>query len=472
MVTKLAALTGGNMLAIVAAIALAGVVVLLSVMDVQLIALTCRWLTATCVQGEPVQALPAAVALTGIALAVVGLGAGRLIDTNKFSLHAMYRARLIRAYLGASRPAGERSPDPFTGFDEQDNLFMHELRPTREKPNERPIHLVNIALNLVGGDNLAWQERKAAPFTVSSLHAGSHRLGYRRTSRGPGGADQDRWQRDQDRKKHLPVDGYYGGDNGISLGTAMTISGAAASPNMGYHSSPTVTFLMTLLNVRLGWWLGNPGPAGDTTFDRASPRLGIKPIISEMFGRTNGANSYVYLSDGGHFENLGLYEAVLRRCRFVVVCDASCDEKCELSDLGNAIRKIRIDLGIPIEFEQPFGIRSRSAMARTDVHDEYYAVATIRYSAVDAPSGASVSPADYDGTLIYVKPAFYGREPRDVFNYATESSAFPHESTADQFFSETQFESYRALGHWVAKSILREKPVADRVAELDRGGVA
>jgi hypothetical protein len=111
-------------------------------------------------------------------------------------------------------------------------------------------------------------------------------------------------------------------------------------------------------------------------------------------------------------------------------------------------------------------------MARTDVHDEYYAVATIRYSAVDAPSGASVSPADYDGTLIYVKPAFYGREPRDVFNYATESSAFPHESTADQFFSETQFESYRALGHWVAKSILREKPVADRVAELDRGGVA
>ena len=226
---------------------------------------------------------------------------------------------------------------------------------------------------------------------------------------------------------------------------------------------------MTLLNVRLGWWLGNPGPAGDQTFDRASPRLSIKPIIAEMFGLTNGADPYVYLSDGGHFENLGLYEAVLRRCRFVVVCDASCDEKCELSDLGNAIRKIRIDFGIPIEFEQPFGIRSRGAMATTGVQDEYYAVAKIRYSAVDAPADGNMPAADYDGTLIYIKPAFYGKEPRDVFNYATESLAFPHESTADQFFSETQFESYRALGHFVAKTVLRERPVADRLAELGPG---
>ena len=53
---------------------------------------------------------------------------------------------------------------------------------------------------------------------------------------------------------------------GISLGSAITISGAAASPNMGYHSSPFVTFILTLLNVRLGAWLGNPGQAGDHTF--------------------------------------------------------------------------------------------------------------------------------------------------------------------------------------------------------------
>jgi len=466
--SKLVAMTGGKILPIVATIALVAILVLLSIGDEKLLGLTCRLAPATCVSGTPAEPLPSAVMLTGLLLLTLGLVAGRLIDTNKFSLHAMYRARLIRAYLGASRPLGERSPDPFTGFDEQDNVFMHELRPSDAKPNEarpndRPIHVVNIALNLVSGGNLAWQERKAAPFSVSCLHAGSHRLGYRRTSHPPDWDAETREERDAKRRNKRPIVGFYGGDNGISLGTAMTISGAAASPNMGYHSSPLVTFLMTLLNVRLGWWLGNPGPAGDQTFDRASPRLSVKPILAEMFGRTNGANPYVYLSDGGHFENLALYEMVLRRCRFIVLCDASCDEKCELTDLGNAIRKIRIDLGIPIEFEQPFGIRARSVPAVAGVDDQYYAIATIRYSEVDTPARGGGPPSDYDGTLLYVKPAFYGKEPKDVFNYATESAAFPHESTADQFFSETQFESYRALGFFTAQTVFGAPPVVKRV---------
>jgi hypothetical protein len=82
---------------------------------------------------------------------------------------------------------------------------------------------------------------------------------------------------------------------------------------MGYNSSPAVTFLMTMFNVRLGWWLGNPGPRGQRTFRRDGPRCAIKPLIDEAFGLTTDHSAYVYLSDGGHFENLGLYEAVRRR---------------------------------------------------------------------------------------------------------------------------------------------------------------
>ncbi|WP_218840219.1 patatin-like phospholipase family protein [Spirosoma fluviale] len=377
-----------------------------------------------------------------------------MIDTNRFSLHAMYRARLIRAYLGASRPQETRSPDPFTGFDEGDNIPMGQLKvdaypsPGTTTPRKPLFHIVNLALNLVNGQNLAWQERKAEAFSISPLHAGAMNLGYRRTRDNAGSANVYY----QDQEANVPTQKYscYGGKKGISLGTAITISGAAASPNMGYHSSTLVAFLMTLFNVRLGWWLGNPGPAGDKTFDKSTPTLAVKPIWDELRANTDDTNEYVYLSDGGHFENLGLYEMVLRRNRFIVVSDAGCDESCTLEDLGNAIRKIRIDLGIPIEFQGKFQIQARSTtVLNTD--GKYWALARIGYSAVDKPAGAP--PNDVDGLLLYIKPAFYGNEPRDIFNYGSTKSAFPHESTSDQFFSESQFESYRALGRYAFETI-------------------
>ncbi|MBC7892287.1 MAG: hypothetical protein H7Y12_08750 [Sphingobacteriaceae bacterium] len=370
------------------------------------------------------------------ALLLLGFASAWLVNTNRFSLHALYRARLIRAYLGASRPLGERKPDPFTGFDDADNPLMGDLvgpplQPGTD-PRPGPFHVINMALNLVAGQNLAWQERMAESFTISCLHAGATHLGYRRTSIS-GQTD-------------ALVGKLYGGDRGISLGTAMTISGAAASPNMGYHSSPVIAFLMTLFNIRLGWWLGNPSPAGDDTFYRAEPGLAVRPIFDELLANTDDVNPYVYLSDGGHFENLGLYEMVLRRNRFILVSDAGCDETCTLEDLGNAIRKIRIDLGIPIDFSEDFKIRARSSDQAAPA-GRYWALGRIRYSCIDRPTSSDDdSDTDYDGLLLYIKPGIYGNEPRDVFNYASANPAFPHESTSDQFFSESQFESYRALG--------------------------
>jgi hypothetical protein len=122
-----------------------------------------------------------------------------------------------------------------------------------------------------------------------------------------------------------PVAGRPGGPRGITLGTAVTISGAAASPNQGYHSSITLAFLLTMFNVRLGWWLGNPGAAGEKTYDHDNPTSTVNLLAREMMGETNDTYAWIYLSDGGHFENLGLYEMVLRRCRYIVVSDGGCD---------------------------------------------------------------------------------------------------------------------------------------------------
>jgi hypothetical protein len=369
-----------------------------------------------------------------LSFVVVGVGVlmGFFVNINKFSLHAAYRDRLIRAYLGASRRKAERHPNPFTGFDEADNMAMSDLV-------ERPLHVVNMTLNLVSlsSEQLAWQDRKAESFTSSRLYSGSFCVGYR------------------DSKEY----GYdKGAKRGISLGTAVAISGAAASPNMGYYSSTFITFLLSLFNVRLGWWLGNPGKAGDSTYNKSGPTYGPRAIIAETLGWTDDRHPYVYLSDGGHFENLGLYEMVLRRCHTIVVSDGSADPAFTFSDLGNAVSKIRDDLGIPIIFDDiPVTPKDRDAIAylRTDDEKEKYcAVGTICYKHKDGDAAVN-------GTLIYLKPNVYGGEPADVFHYAKSNPAFPHESTADQMYSESQFESYRMLGNYIVNSICKGGTVTD-----------
>ena len=111
---------------------------------------------------------------------------------------------------------------------------------------------------------------------------------------------------------------------------------------MGYYTDVAVLSLLqpTFFHVRLGWWLGNPGPAGEFTYQLRAPKYSVKPVVDEALGFTDDRNKYVYLSDGGHFENLALYEMVLRRCHVIVVSDGAQDQDYRFTDLGNAIRKI------------------------------------------------------------------------------------------------------------------------------------
>jgi hypothetical protein len=369
-----------------------------------------------------------------VVLAGVGLLMAVLVPVNKYSLHGMYRNRLIRAFVGASRPHAGRSPSPFTDFDPDDDVPMAALAAL-----PRPLHVVNTTLNLVSEKTLALQQRKSESFTISPLHAGSWTLGYR-----PSGA--------------YACEQHAADARGISLGTAVTISGAAASPNMGAASTPALTFLLTLFNARLGAWLGNPGPAGDPTWHHADPRLGPGPIVRELLGLTNDRSPYVFLSDGGHFENLGLYEMVRRRCRCIIVSDAGCDPGYTFEDLSNAVRKIRIDFSIPIGFP-PDGLgMSVGGQGKGNPH---LAIGTIRYSAVDGPVA--------NGVLIYMKATLSGDEPVDVLNYGRSHPAFPHESTANQFFTEAQFESYRTLGlHTLQQAA--ELPIVRQYFEERAGG--
>jgi hypothetical protein len=218
---------------------------------------------------------------------------------------------------------------------------------------------------------------------------------------------------------------------------------------MGYHTSPGVALLMTLFNVRLGWWLGNPAIDNDLGVRGSGPAWAPCPLMREALGLTNEHSPYIYLSDGGHFENLGLYEMIRRRCRLIVVSDAGEDLNFKFEDLGNAIRKIWIDLGVEICFDGLEGLVKRpDPLLPSDVPPRYWAVADVRYRKADGDGE--------DGRILYIKSGIYGSEPIDVLSYALDHPTYPHESTSDQFFSESQFESYRALGFEIASQAIAQ----------------
>jgi hypothetical protein len=193
---------------------------------------------------------------------------------------------------------------------------------------------------------------------------------------------------------------------------------------------------MTLFDVRLGWWIGNP--AGKK-WKCGSPAIGFYWLLRELLGSTNDDSDFVYLSDGGHFENLALYELVRRRCRLIVACDASCDSARGFGDLHNAIERCRTDFGVEIVLDDLSPLRPQADPAgagslRSKAH---FAVGKIRYN--------PTSEQD-DGAIIYIKPSLVNGDPDDVLAYAGTNRCFPNDTTANQWFDEAHFENYRALG--------------------------
>jgi hypothetical protein len=361
------------------------------------------------------------------------------IDVNIFSMNLLYRNRLVRCYLGASRPGGQRRANRFTGFDLADDLFLTDFsNNTGESPRyDGPYPILCSALNVTHGGRLAWQERKAESFVFTPDYCGyefpemkfesdkAPRDGFRPTS-------QYAYPVDASSALHVSK-------GGVHLGTAISISGAAASPNMGYHTSPPLAFLMTIFDVRLGWWLPNSRYTNDELPGKrpeGGPPCALLYLLNELMAATTDRSKYVYISDGGHFENLAVYELVRRRCRYIVACDADADSGMAFGDLGNAIRKCRSDFGVEITIDPtPVKLPNTGGFARA-----HGVAGAVRYPYL------SEDQPDFVGKILYIKPTITPDTPRDVLAYRDAHPEFPDQSTADQWFDESQFESYRRLG--------------------------
>ena len=349
------------------------------------------------------------------------------VDINIFSLNTFYRGRLVRCYLGAARfVPKERNPQHFTQFDDDDDLDLAEAPGAdgRAAPPAGPLHIVNCALNLGGSSDLALHTRHADNFTLTPYSIGSNYGSRRNGLCAPLG--------------YIATGRYYADPPQAKLGQAISVSGAAASPNMGYHTSTAVACLLTLFNVRLGWWFPNPAKPEVAA---PSPSFSLRYLVKELFGGANDRSNYLMISDGGHFENLAAYELVRRRCRLIIVSDAECDPELKFEGLGTLIRMCEVDFGATITLD----VKPIVGDPESEWSPQRYAVGTIKYG-----------EGHPDGVLIYLKAAMTGDEDSALLQYKACHSAFPHESTGDQFYGEDQFESYRRLGRDIAGTALEQ----------------
>lgn len=291
---------------------------------------------------------------------------------------------------------------------------------TKAGGGRAPYHIVNAAVNLPAEDAPALRGRKCDFFAFTQHYCGSPSTGYART---------ESWRADG-----RPLD----------LATAVAISGAAVAPNMGLLSYPTLRAMLTLLNARLSFWLWRPGAKG-----RGLHAPGFLCLIREMTGwGMNTKSPWLCLSDGGHIENLGLYELLRRRCKFIVCVDAEQDGDFRFDAFAAVMRQAQIDFGLRLHTD----LSELRPNPKTGLSRAHYAFARIDYPGTEIP-----------GFLVYLKPSLTGDEDEMLKRFKIAQPEFPHHSTLDQFFDEECFEMYRRLGAHVAtglfgRALMRSRP--------------
>ena len=470
--------------------------------DKSLARFECREHCPDLVEYQPFPTLGIAVVLMIVTFAI---GRSRSF-LNDSTLLPLYTARLTRAYLGASNKKRlcKDTPVAVTQVNEDDDTCIKWGWAAGGREDDpfvkgAPLHFTSVTINETLGGKVQLEQtgRKGIGMAVGpvGLSAGvRHHVVFK----------------DEKKCQIFPKTGYsmFGhGDNTsegdytgqrLSFGQWVGISGAAFSTGLGRRTNTPFSLLAGFFNVRLGfWWDSGVDPRKR---DKASKRTGFSAkcgelftcvlptysyLLNELFGQFHGpARRHWCLTDGGHFDNTGAYELLRRRLPLIIVVDAEADPDCALDGLGNLVRKARADFNAEIEFvgageldrwrekEEDAGFlnyvgtleelrctkqgEDQCAGAGPSVQEKesrrfvHAAVAFVRYGATNRISGTT----EPDSILVYIKPTLVGEEPADIVHYHAANPDFPHQTTADQFYDEAQWESYRKLGDLIAQRVI------------------
>jgi hypothetical protein len=420
-------------------------------------ALIAFWLAVKLLQGHWDYTLPALLGGT--------VAYGLAVQVNRVSLHRFYRDRLMEAFMPSPDSLSESAPPALVA----NKLSIQDAWPD-QRPNS-PFPIINTNLVLVDSADRRRRLRGGDNFVLTPLYCGSNATGWALARSFLGGS--------------------------LKLATAMAISGAAANPNAGgggkgITRNRAVSMLMTVLGAALGYWVRHPDYAKKGRFKRfLLPAILVTPYPNRIFpetltvlgGEFCESGHFLQLSDGGHFENLGLYELVRRRLRLVLLCDGACDPRFAFADFQVAIRRIGEDFGARIDFTDDNHLEVVMPVPPDDSYGS--ASATYPPGTRFAGRGHVVGTITYcdgsKGILIYIKSTMIEGLSLKTKGYKGAHPAFPHETTADQFFDEDQFEAYRELGYRLGRIVADEVRVsvggvtsvglANVIADIEQGKV-
>lgn len=350
-------------------------------------------------------------------LLALSLLSGFVVNLNYISIHRFYRDRLMEAYM-QEVPVVLKGKT--TSAKHSDHLKIHDLYNDDEQ-TIAPYHLINTNVILVNDDNKKYKNRGGDSFVISPGYCGSTATGWNTA-------------------EHFM-------NNKMTLPTAVAISGAAANPNTapggkGLTRSRSVSLLMSLFNLRLGYWVPHPKGCENIFGQRRVTPNHFRAALYEAGMDADKESAYVQLSDGGHFENLAVYELIRRRCRVIVLSDAAADPGFGFSDLQILLRRIEQDFNTTIvfkgdnELEQMIPSIKKRYPKKLKVAKRGFVIGEIKYPDVEEKS-----------YLIYIKSTLVEGLNTKLLGYKSLNPAYPDESTADQFFDAEQFDAYRELGY-------------------------
>jgi hypothetical protein len=385
----------------------------------------------------------------GITCAAASLFLGLFCNVNYVSLGRVYRDRLMEMFMPNKEAIRQ------TQWQKATEAESHKLA---DFAGIRPYHLVNCNVVMVDAERDSFRGRGGDSFVLSPLFSGSSATGW--------------------------VDSRVLGKRGLPLATAMATSGAAANPDAGpagagITRNRLVSFLMWFFNVRLGYWIRNPGTSWlGRIVAYGPPNFWFPGLWQGLLGRRlKESAAFVELTDGGHFDNTALYELLRRRVKVIVLSEAGADPDYRMEDIANAIERARVDFGVHIRFDVPgFEIGAIRPDDKSGFARRGFAIGTIYYPELKATddTGAPQAAHQRKGYLLYLQSTKIEAvaDRVDIDAYARGHATFPNETTADQFFDEDQLEAYRELGMEVADQALGQLAQANEATEGAVGAIA
>jgi hypothetical protein len=372
------------------------------------------------------------------------------MNLNFTSLHPFYRQRLSANWIE------KESSGSSVEVSEAAEPLMKNLQTVK---HGAPYHLIGGSAYLMSFPQRTASDYIPESFLFSQKYCGTSRIGF------------------------VPTERYLQGE--LTLADAIAMSGAAVSPIQ--QPRLLIRLILFATNLRMGQWLPNPATSKSSQQPLhqyfVSPASAIRRAWQILVQRRNPAATEMFLvTDGGHQENLGVGALLERRCRLILAIDASADERFTLDDFSRLVRWARVRQGIQLSPLEHLDVQLLTPSSLAPESDPDLPTAlTLKLSPTASPAAAIEAlineqadktdrkhrwskshlmaceihypDDDMPGLLLYFKANMTGDEPLDLRQHALNNPAFPHDSTADQFFSPDQFDAYRQLGQHVLESL-------------------